>query len=117
MIVRWTVFVFSLALLAVGTLALVNPGGLSSSAPPYAIFHLAAALIGLVSFAVYKGSFAPLFAFVFGWIDLYQGAASALAWFPKEQFQWTPVDDGLHWALGSVLVVLGGVGFFAQRSR
>ncbi len=112
MIVRWTVLAFSFVLLVAGVSPLVNPNpGPTSTAPAYAFFHLGAALVGLAAFAIAKGRFAPVFAGMFGLVDLYQALASAFGWFPKDQFQWTQVDDGLHWSLGLVLVLLGVVGW------
>ena len=118
MIVRWTVLAFSAVLLVVGIVPLVNPTpGATSVAPAYAIFHLIAAAVGLFCVAFNRGVWAPVFAVGFGLIDLYQAVASSLDWFPKEHFRWTSVDDNLHWALGLVLIVLGGVDWFFRRKR
>ena len=116
MIVRWTVLAFSVVLLLAGAIPFFVPaGGATSSAPAYAAFHLAGALFGFAAVAWRRGQFAPLFSLVFGVLDLYQALASAASWFPKDLFGWTPVDDGLHWVLGAVLILLGATGWVYRK--
>ncbi len=105
---RWFVGAFGAALVGVGGLGFVVPGaGASSTAPAYDAFHVAG---GVVALALAKrGRPAPIRAFLvgFGAVDLYQALASHQHWFPESLFRWTPADDRLHLAVGTILVVLG----------
>jgi hypothetical protein len=114
--VRWTALVFSLVLVYAGVSALVAPGaGAMSTAPAYAWFHLAGAVVGVWAFALAQGAWSPAFLAAFGLLDLYQGAASVLGWFPIAFFRWTPADDLVHFVLGTVLVVGGILGFRTRK--
>jgi len=115
--VRWTVLTFSLVLIWVGLIPLVDPSaqGPTSDAPAYAWFHLAAACVGLACVAFHQGRGTPWFALGFGALDLYQWIASLAGWFPRTQFRWTSLDDGLHLGLGLALVALGMAGLFLSR--
>ena len=114
--VRWTALVFSLVLAYAGASALLAPGVAAlSTAPAYAWFHLAGAVVGLAAFALDRGAWSPAFLAAFGLLDLYQGLASVAGWFPRDEFRWTSADDTLHFVLGVALVVVGVLGFRAGR--
>jgi hypothetical protein len=114
--VRWFALVFALVLGATGAGALLAPdSGSLSTAGAYAWFHLGGALAGLAAFGWSRGAAAPAFLLVFGALDLYQAAASALGWFPVEAFRWKPADDLAHLILGPLLVGAGAVGLGVRR--
>jgi hypothetical protein len=116
-VVRWCALGFALLLGWVGSQALLFPdaAAATSQAPGYAWFHAVGAVVGLVAFTLERGRWSPVFLLAFGVADLYQAAASAWGWFPRDEFRWTKADDGLHLTLGAALVVLGALGARARR--
>jgi len=98
---------FAPILLAVGVMGLVTPSSptsLTSSAAPYAVFHLAFGAIGLACVASRNLAAMRLFNLCFGLIDLFQAVASVTDLWPRSLFLWTRVDDGLHVLVGAALV-------------
>jgi hypothetical protein len=107
-----TLAVFAPILILVGILGFAIPAGkaLTSGAAPYNYFHIAFGVIGAILVLGGFGAAIRAFNIGFGLIDLYQAVASRTGWFPKAQFQWTRVDDGLHLVVGTLLVAIGVFG-------
>jgi hypothetical protein len=107
---RWALGIFAPLLLLVGVLGFVSPGGRTSGAPAYNVFHLAFGALGL-ALVVWAGpSSVRLFNVGFGLLDLYQALASRQHWFPEALFRWKPADDVLHVVFGIALVAIGALG-------
>src|SRR5262245_45257199 len=90
-----TLVIFAPILILVGILGFVIPSekSLTSGAPAYNIFHIAFGILG-AGIALSGHDFSIKgFNITFGLIDLYQAAASAIGWFPKNYFLWTRIDD------------------------
>jgi hypothetical protein len=83
---------------------------LMSGAAPYNLFHILFGAAGLWLVMTNSDLWASAFNFVFGLIDLYQAAASAVGLAPIQYFHWTYADDVVHVLLGFALVLIGGYG-------
>jgi hypothetical protein len=105
----FTLAIFAPILILVGILGFIIPADKSptSGAAPYNIFHIIFGMIGAAIVLINHPAAIKSFNIGFGLIDLYQAAASHLNLFPKEHFKWTKVDDGLHVAIGVLLVLIG----------
>ncbi len=100
---------FAPILILVGVLGFVLPPdkSLTSGAPAYNVFHIVFGVVGLACLATRRDAAIRGFLVGFGAIDLYQALASWLDLFPKAQFRWTVVDDGLHVGVGLLLIAIG----------
>ena len=107
-----TLAIFAPILILVGLLGFAIPvkKSLTSGAPAYNIFHIVFGILGAVIALSGHGFSIKAFNIGFGLIDLYQAAASATGWFPKDYFRWTRVDDFLHILVGALLVAIGVFG-------
>ncbi len=103
---------FGPILIVVGVLGFVVPAdaALTSGAAPYNLFHIGFGVLGMVAVLSRRLPLIRGFNIGFGLIDLYQGVASVLGWWPQEAFLWTRLDDGLHWGVGALLVGVGVLG-------
>jgi hypothetical protein len=106
-------------LLLVGVAGFVVPSQYSvmSSATPYNLFHIVFGAIGLFLLSLRKDRLITLFNFGFGLIDLYQAIASVVGLTPIEYFLWTPTDDLVHLALGTVLSIIGFYGIREWKEK
>ena len=105
----YVLLIFAPLLILTGILGFVIPAkkSLTSGAPAYNIFHI---ILGLVGFCIlyFQSDFGiRTFNIGFGLIDLYQLVASKADLFPQSYFRWTKVDDILHLAVGTILVLIG----------
>lgn len=108
----YVLLIFAPILVLVGILGFLVPQNksLTSGAPAYNIFHIVFGLIGLMIVLAGSTNGVRAFNIAFGLIDLYQAAASFFHWLPERHFRWTRVDDALHIAVGTILVLVGILG-------
>ena len=100
---------FAPVLLVMGVMGLVttpSTTSLTSTAAPYAVFHLVFGAMGLGCVASRNLAAMRLFNLGFGLIELYQAIASAADLWPRTLFLWTRVDDALHVVVGLALVIV-----------
>jgi hypothetical protein len=103
----YALLIFAPILILTGILGFVLPATVLSGAPAYNVFHIVFGIIGLLSVLSKRPSVIRGFNISFGLIDLYQGAASFLSWFPERLFQWKTGDDVLHVLIGAALLLIG----------
>jgi hypothetical protein len=89
----------------------------TSSETAYNIFHIAFGVIGFLLVIFRYENPIRMFNIVFGLIEIYQAIASYHKFFPQEYFKWTRVDNALHVALGTALVLIGLYGFISSRGK
>ena len=108
----YVLLVFASLLILTGVAGFFIPArkSLTSGAPAYNIFHIVFGLIGLGLLLSTNESYIRTFNIGFGFIDLYQAAASFLHLFPERQFRWKRTDDVLHIVIGAFLVAVGFLG-------
>lgn len=97
---------FAPVLILIGAAGFVIPSDLAmtSGAPAYNIFHLAAGALGIVLLILRNENYVRSFNLGFGVIDLYQAFAGYAHLFPEQYFQWTPADNLLHVVVGLILI-------------
>ena len=109
---QMVLLVFAPVLIVVGVLGFIVPENksLTSGATAYNVFHIIFGLVGVATVFWGVPACSRAFNIGFGWIDIYQAAASFLGWFPRAQFRWKRADDVLHIVVGAALVLIGLVG-------
>jgi hypothetical protein len=111
--------ILSPLLILTGVLGFVLPLGAIpvSSEAAYNIFHIAFGAIGLVLIIFRYENPIRVFNIVFGLIEIYQAIASYNQLFPEQYFKWTMLDDILHVAIGTALIIIGSYGFLSSRRK
>ena len=104
------VFAPLLILTGIAGFAIPKDRSLRSGARAYNIFHLVLGGLGLAAVLSRDPAFIRWFNIGFGFIDIYQAAASAAHFFPEKYFEWKRADDVLHVVIG---IALASVGLFA----
>ena len=99
--------IFAPVLVLAGIVGFIMPGGLTSTAPAYNVFHIFFGSVGIVLVLTKRDDLIRAFNIGFGAIDLYQAVASFIHLFPERFFRWTAADDVLHVVIGAVLVLIG----------
>lgn len=100
--------IFAPVLIVVGIAGFIlPPTPLSSNAPAYNILHIFFGIVGLAFVLMKNDRLIRAFNIGFGFIDLYQAAASFLHLFPESYFRWKTGDDILHVVIGLALVLIG----------
>ena len=104
--------IFAPILIVAGGLGFVVPAALrlTSGAPAYNIFHIAAGAGGLLLALSRREGAVRAFNVGFGAIDVYQAVASVAHLFPESAFRWTRADDALHVVIGIALIAIGALG-------